>query len=176
MISSQKNTVFYKTNYKNIRKVYSIWVIMNSNKENTITKYSMHEQSIVGNVHANVSDYDLMSIYMIRLGRTIDETNESILRLLGTIFKSRNNSDQERILEEEYNIPMILSRKGEVNDMSSLGEGIYEEGIEEGIEKGIERSIQTLLVKGKSVEEVADLLDVDIDKVKAIEEQMLVDV
>lgn len=176
MISSQKNTVFYKTNYKNIRKVYSIWVIMNSNKENTITKYSMHEQSIVGNVHANVSDYDLMSIYMIRLGRTIDETNESILRLLGTIFKSRNNRDQERILEEEYNIPMIISRKGEVNDMSSLGEGIYEEGVEEGIEKGIERSIKTLLVKGKSVEEVADLLDVDIDKVKAIEEQMLVDV
>lgn len=176
MISSQKNTVFYKMNYKNIRKVYSIWVIMNSNKENTITKYSMHEQSIVGNVHANVSDYDLMSIYMIRLGRTIDETNESILRLLGTIFKSRNNSDQERILEEEYNIPMIISRKGEVNDMSSLGEGIYEEGVEEGIEKGIEQSIQTLLVKGKSVEEVADLLDVDIDKVKAIEERMLVDV
>ena len=56
--------------------------------------------------------------------------------------------------------------------MSSLGEGIYEEGVEEGIE----RSIKTLLVKGKSVEEVADLLDVDIDKVKAIEEQMLVDV
>ena len=81
-----------------------------------------------------------------------------------------------RILEEEYNIPMIISRKGEVNDMSSLGEGIYEEGVEEGIEKGIERSIKTLLVKGKSVEEVADLLDVDIDKVKAIEEQMLVDV
>lgn len=67
---------------------------------------------------------------------------------------------------------MIISRKGEVNDMSSLGEGIYEEGVEEGIE----RSIKTLLVKGKSVEEVADLLDVDIDKVKAIEEQMLVDV
>jgi len=55
--------------------------------------------------------------------------------------------------------------------MSSLGEGIYEEGIE----KGIEKAIQTLLMKDKSVEEVADLLDVDIDKVKAVEENMLVD-
>ena len=29
-------------------------------------------------------------------------------------------------------------------------------------------------MKGKSVEEVADLLDVDIDKVKTVEENMLV--
>ena len=143
---------------------------MNTDKENTITKYSMKEQSLIGDVKANVFDYDLMSIYMIRLGTTIDETSESILRLLGTIFKSRNNKDQERILEEEYNIPMIVPRKGEVNDMGSLGEGIYAEGVE----KGIEKSIQTLLKKGKSAEEVADLLDVDIDKVKAIEKKMLV--
>lgn len=143
---------------------------MNSDKENTITKYSMKEQSLIGDVKANVSDYDLMSIYMIRLGTTIDETSESILRLLGTIFKSRNNKDQERILEEEYNIPMIVPRKGEVNDMGSLGEGIFEEGAEY---KELQ-IIQTLLKKGKSVEEVADLLDVDVDKVKDIEEKMLV--
>ena len=170
MISSQKNTIFYKSDYKKIRKVYSIWVIMNTDKENTITKYSMKEQSLIGDVKEDITDYDLMSIYMIRLGSRIDENDESILRLLGTIFKSRDSKTQERILEDEYNIPMVVHRKGEVNDMSSLGEGIYEEGIE----KGIEKAIQTLLMKGKSVEEVADLLDVDIDKVKTVEENMLV--
>ena len=171
MISSQKNTVFFKSDYKKIRKVYSIWVIMNTDKENTITKYSMNEQSLIGDVKANVTDYDLMSIYMIRLGSKIDENNESILRLLGTLFKSKDSKTQERVLEDEYNIPMAVHRKGDVNNMSSLGEGIYEEGIE----KGIEKAIQTLLMKDKSVEEVADLLDVDIDKVKAVEENMLVD-
>ena len=174
MISSQKNTIFYKSDYKKIRKVYSIWVIMNTDKENTITKYSMNEQSLVGEVKANVTDYDLMSIYMIRLGSRIDENDESILRLLGTIFKSRDSKTQERILEEEYNIPMVLPKKGEVNEMSSLGEGIFEEGYDAGGEQKELHFIKTLLMKGKSVEEVADLLDVDIDKVKAIEEKMLV--
>ncbi len=178
MISSQKNTIFYKSDYKKIRKVYSIWVIMNTDKENTITKYSMNEQSLVGEVKANVTDYDLMSIYMIRLGSRIDENDESILRLLGTIFKSRDSKTQERILEEEYNIPMVLPKKGDVNEMSSLGEGIFEEGYDAGVDYGGEQKelhfIKTLLMKGKSVEEVADLLDVDIDKVKAIEEKMLV--
>ena len=174
MISSQKNTIFYKSDYKKIRKVYSIWVIMNTDKENTITKYSMQEQSLIGDVKANVTDYDLMSIYMIRLGTEIDENNESILRLLGTIFKSRDSKTQERILEDEYNIPMMLPKKGEVNDMGSLGEGIYEEGYDAGGEQKELHFIKTLLMKGKSVEEVADLLDVDIDKVKAVEENMLV--
>ena len=58
--------------------------------------------------------------------------------------------------------------------MSSLGEGIYEEGYDDGVEQKELDFIKTLLMKGKSVEEVADLLDVDIDKVKAIEEKMLV--
>ncbi len=174
MISSQKNTIFYKSDYKKIRKVYSIWVIMNTDKENTITKYSMNEQSLVGEVKANITDYDLMSIYMIRLGSEIDENNESILRLLGTIFKSRDSKTQERILEEEYNIPMVSPKKGEVNEMSSLGEGIFEEGYDAGGEQKELHFIKTLLMKGKSVEEVADLLDVDINKVKAIEEKMLV--
>ena len=143
---------------------------MNTDKENTITKYSMKEQSLIGDVKEDITDYDLMSIYMIRLGTEIDENNESILRLLGTIFKSRDSKTQERILEDEYNIPMMLPKKGEVNDMGSLGEGIFEEGAEY---KELQ-IIQTLLKKGKSVEEVADLLDVDIDKVKAVEENMLV--
>ena len=54
--------------------------------------------------------------------------------------------------------------------MGSLGEGIFEEGAEY---KELQ-IIQMLLKKGKSVEEVADLLDVDIDKVKAVEENILV--
>ena len=58
--------------------------------------------------------------------------------------------------------------------MSSLGEGIYEEGYDDGVEQKELDFIKTLLMKGKSVEEVADLLDVDIDKVKAIEVKMLV--
>ena len=58
--------------------------------------------------------------------------------------------------------------------MGSLGEGIFEEGYDAGGEQKELHFIKTLLMKGKSVEEVADLLDVDIDKVKAVEENILV--
>ena len=37
----------------------------------------MKEQSLIGDVKEDITDYDLMSIYMIRLGTEIDENNDS---------------------------------------------------------------------------------------------------
>lgn len=46
MISSQYGTVFVKSHYEKIQKVYSVWVCLNPPKErnNTITEYSFKEK------------------------------------------------------------------------------------------------------------------------------------
>ncbi|WP_051197826.1 hypothetical protein [Butyrivibrio sp. MB2005] len=51
MISAQKNTVFIKSHYEKIRKVYSIWIQMNVDDEykNTITRYRTVEENVIGN-------------------------------------------------------------------------------------------------------------------------------
>lgn len=52
MISSQYGTVFTKSHYEKIQKVYSVWICMNPPKErgNTITEYSLTEKHHVGKV------------------------------------------------------------------------------------------------------------------------------
>lgn len=50
MISAQKGTEFKKSNYDDIKKVYSIWICMDvpRNMEYTITSYRMHRDVLFG--------------------------------------------------------------------------------------------------------------------------------
>ena len=50
----------------------------------------------------------------------------------------------------------------------------YQEGQDDGRESTIVLHVTKLLSKHKSVEEVADLLDLDVDRVKEIEQTMMV--
>ncbi len=70
MISSQYGTVFTKSHYEKIKKVYSIWICMNPPKirNNTITEYSLVEKNLFGNVKEEKEYYDLMTAVMICLG------------------------------------------------------------------------------------------------------------
>lgn len=72
MISSQYGTVFTKSHYEKIKKVYSIWICVNPPKgrENTITGYSITEKNYVGNVKEQTKNYDLMTSVMICLGHS----------------------------------------------------------------------------------------------------------
>ena len=69
LISAQKNKVFSHTHYEKIRKVYSIWITMNTSaeKSNTITRYSISEHNVVGLVKELPKNYNLMNIVIIRL-------------------------------------------------------------------------------------------------------------
>ena len=71
MISSQYGTEFTKSHYENIKKVYSIWICMNPPKkrENSITRYFLAEENLTGSVKERKSNYDLMTIIMICLGK-----------------------------------------------------------------------------------------------------------
>lgn len=90
MISSQYGTVFTKSHYEKIQKVYSVWIGMNPPKErtNTITEYSLTEKQHVGKVKEVEEHYDLMSAIMVCLGRNEDETEYELLRLLDVLLSS----------------------------------------------------------------------------------------
>ena len=51
----------------------------------------------------------------------------------------------------------------------------YDAAVEQAVEQGVEKAASKLLSKGKTVEEVAELLDMDIEKVQEIEKKMLVE-
>lgn len=51
MLSSQYGSVFTKSHYEKIKKVYSIWICTDvpQDRAGTITKYEVHEVNVYGN-------------------------------------------------------------------------------------------------------------------------------
>ena len=169
MISAQYGTVFTKSHYEKIQKVYSVWICMNPPKErsNTITEYSLTEKHHIGKVKEVEEYYDLMSAIMVCLGRNEDETEHELLRLLDVLLSSdKKAKEKKEILENEFQIPMTETMETEVEYMCNLSDGVEQKGIEKGIEKEQLRLIQKKLEKNKSIEQIAEEVELDVESVK----------
>ena len=166
MISAQYGTEFTKSHYEKIKKVYSIWICMNppENRKNSITKYSITEQNLVGDVKEPHENYDLITAIMICLGDDSDNEPDSLLRLLDILLSSdRNVNEKKRLLENDFQISMTEHLERGVSEMCNLSKGIEEKGIQKGIEQGIEQgtlsSIKSLMESmGWSLEQAMDAL------------------
>ena len=172
MISSQYGTVFTKSHYEKIQKVYSIWICMNPPKKrnNTITEYGLTEKNHVGNVREKEEFYDLINVVMICLGEDEKETSNELLRLLDVLLSSdRRAKEKKSILENEFKIHMTEKMEEEVAYMCNLSDGVENKGIQKGIKIGIEqenlRAIRRKLEKNKSIEQIADELELSIEDV-----------
>lgn len=155
MISAQKNTIFFKSHYEKIRKVYSIWIQMNVDEEksNTITRYRIAEEQVIGNVPEEESNYDLLTVMMLRLGSAEQAVDKPILRLLNVLLSAETKpKDKKMILEKDFNIPMSTSISKEANVMCNLGEGIREKAFEQAFEQATQETrIDTVINLMKSL-------------------------
>ncbi len=145
MISSQYGTVFTKSHYEKIQKVYSVWICTNPPKKrnNTITKYSVVENQYVGNVKEQEDYYDLMTAIIICLGVRDEDRENDLLGLLDILLSSDiNASEKKRIIEKDYDIPMTEKMKGDLEIMCNLSDGVEQKGIEKGIKIGVEQGIE----------------------------------
>ena len=180
MISSQYGREFTGPDYGKLKKVYSIWICMNppKNKENTITRYRLVEEHLVGEAVEPVGNYDLLSIVMLCLGDPEAEGKESALRMLDVLFSDETSvAEKKKILAEEYDIPMTQKLDQEVSSMCNLSEGVLRKGLTrgmaqgmaqgrvegraEGLAEGILSSIQSLMKNlNVSVERAMTILDI----------------
>ena len=180
MISSQYGREFTGPDYGKLKKVYSIWICMNppKNKENTITRYRLVEEHLVGEAVEPVGNYDLLSIVMLCLGNPEAEGKESALRMLDVLFSDETSvAEKKKILAEEYDIPMTQKLDQEVSSMCNLSEGVLRKGLTrgmaqgmaqgrvegraEGLAEGILSSIQSLMKNlNVSVERAMTILDI----------------
>ena len=120
MISSQYGTEFSDSHYEKIKKVYSIWICLNPPKkwENCITRYSITEENLIGNVKERKENYDIMTAVMVFLGKPQSENYGGILKLLDTLLSTETNPLQKKkILEENFQIQMTQKLESEVSLM-----------------------------------------------------------
>ncbi len=180
MISSQYGTVFTKSHYEKIKKVYSIWVCTNASKEweYNIARYGIIEENIIGNAKAKTSHYDLLSMVMICLGQKQYTELGGLLRLLNLVLVDNDLNQQEKKnkLAEEFSIKMTPRLERGVQEMCNLSEGVERRGIEKGIALGLAKGREQManetvieLLKEKfSIEMIARATKLTVEQVKEI--------
>lgn len=180
LISQQMDVEYTAEDYDGVKKVYSIWICMNTPNKNKSYKQvadSIVEYSAKPNIlypNDGLSDiiatgrYDLMSTIFINLNadRTVDSKNK-LIGMLSTLFSDKIPIDRKKeILENEYNIPMTVELEREVSTMCNLSDIAWEQGIEEGLEKG--KSIIYDLIQSRLItpEIGAEKLEITVERLK----------
>ena len=183
MISAQKDTEFKRSNYNDIKKVYSIWICMEvpRNMEYTVTSYRMDKKVLFGNPKKRFR-YDLMEVVMICLGREEKAVNGNRLHgMLSTLLSEKlTPKEKETQLSNEYGFETSTELEGGLKQMCNYSDLIEERGIAKGIEQGIEKGerlrllslIQKKLAKGKSLEQIADDLEETVEAILPLYEQV----
>ena len=135
LISAQNGTVFTKSDYQKLRKVYSIWICVNPAKRfrNTITRYSLKPETIIGNAVEAPENYDLINIVMVCLGKMEEWNDNNLIKFLGVLFQNELSAREKKdILERDFNIPMTETFESEVDDMCNLSQGVAEKAMQQG--------------------------------------------
>lgn len=146
-ISSQLHREFANQQYNEIKKVYSIWIVMNA-KEETMDKIHLQKEDILG-VSRWKPMYDILNVIIIRIRNALQEDNtQKLHRLLTALFAENVAFEKRCDVLEEFGIGLEEGRKEKVNHMCNLGEGIWERGIEAGMELGIETGIERGIERG----------------------------
>ena len=119
--------------------MYSIWVCTKPSDEfqNTLTRYSICPEQLIGNATEKSENYDLMSVVTICLGKPDSENYTGILKFLDVLLSSsRAATEKKKILEEEFGVAMSEELEREVLIMCNLSQGVKAEGREEGRREG----------------------------------------
>lgn len=180
MISDEYGTVFSNAEYDKLEKVYSVWICMNPvvSRRNTISKYSIKEENVVGHTYEPENNYDLMSVLMICLNGAHTANYEGILKFLDVLLSPEYEAHTKKtIMEKEFHIPMTKNVESEVENMCNLSQGVIELGRSQGIAEGQLNEKISLIIKkvkkGKPIDVIAEELEEDTDTVTPIYEAVV---
>lgn len=116
-----------------------------------------------------------MTVAMVCLGDTKDKSESELINMLNVMFSSRMETDEKiEILENEFHLPMTEKLKEEVEEVGSFSDYFERQGMERGMKKGIEKGIEhnqislitSKLKKNKTIEQIADEVELSIEKVE----------
>ena len=173
LLSRQKNAEdgFESSNFKDLQKVYSIWICPNHTKErdDVINVYHIKEECLKNEWHNQLEDYDLMEVIMLYPGSDYDYEDEGngLLEMLNILFTRKLKAEEKKqLLEKKYDIIMTEKMDEEVEYMCNLSESVLKEGLEQGIQQGLEQGITQEKIKS-AIEHTKNLMEsanIDINK------------
>lgn len=158
LISAQYGVDFLNSDFENIKKVYSIWICLNSNKDiaNSIVEYKFTPNLKLGSELAvtSESNYNLMDLVVVHLNSKFHSNDRKSLPYMLNLLiddlpqKGKSKSAWDELVEN-YNVDTSDFRG--VNDMCKFSEIIassnYKKGVEEGFQQGQEDGFQRGLIE-----------------------------
>ena len=161
LISSQKERDFVKTNYNDIRRVFSIWVCMNMD-ENSMSYVHLSKDDLIGG-YPWKGGLDLLNIVMIGIANELPEHDDKyeLHRLLSTLLSMELSTDEKLgIIKSEYSIPVDDKLRKDVSAMCNLSQGI----------KDAENAkiIMNMHKKGYTSEQIAEIVERTIEEVEDV--------
>ncbi|MCI8363120.1 MAG: hypothetical protein HFJ41_08515 [Clostridia bacterium] len=168
LISSQKERDFIKTNYNDIRRVFSIWICMNMDR-NSMAYVHLAKDNLLDS-YPWKGGIDLLNIVLIGIANELPEHDDKyeLHRLLSTLLSMELSVDEKLgIMEKEYSIAVDDRIREDVSAMCNLSQGIREKGRAEGEEKIILNMHQNNF----TLEQIALATSRSIEEIKAIIEK-----
>ena len=156
MISAQKQTEFYHSEYDNLKKVRSIWLCLdNSADGDSIEEIRLDRYTVFG-CRKTPYDVDLMRgiIINVRNGKYIKESQNVLISMLEKLLSEMSVEEKKRILTEEYGMIMTTELEGRMQTMCNWSEAIWEQGIEKGIGKERINAIERMIQAGATKEQI----------------------
>lgn len=167
MISAQKQTEFFHSDFDNLKKVRSIWICMDSEeKEDSIKEIFLDTKTVFGNKGITYR-MDLMKGIIINIRstknfcpeETMEKSQNTLISMLEELFSGKSATEKKQILEDEYGMVMNDELEGKIKIMCNLSEAIkdsaFQMGISEGIAKervsAIKRMIKATITKEQIV-------------------------
>ena len=156
MISAQKQTEFFRSDYDSLKRVRSIWICQ-GNEENgdSIEEISLDKKTVYGNPESTYGT-DLVKgiIINIRNRENVKSSQNILISMLEDLLSQTDSEQKKRILTEEYGMIMTTELEGRIQTMCNLSENIRDTAIEEGIEKERLNAIERMVNAGFSKEQI----------------------
>lgn len=165
LISSQKERDFVRTNYNDIKRIFSIWVCMDMD-ENCMDYVHLTDDKLLGS-YPWKGGIDLLNIVLIGIANELPEHDDKyeLHRLLSTLLSMELSAPEKLgIMEKEYSIAVDGRIREDVNAMCNLSQGIREKGRAEGEEK----FIMNMHRKGYTLEQIAECAEKTVEEVEAV--------
>ena len=150
MISAQKQTEFFHSDFDNLKKVRSIWICMDSGEtEDSIEEIGFDRKIVFGN-KKNSYHMDLMKGIIVNIrsgadsssGKAVKKSQNVLIAMLEELVSRKDASEKKHILEDEYGLKMTAELERRIQIMCNWSESIIErERIRERID-AIKRMIK----------------------------------
>ena len=130
MISAQKQTEFFHSDFDNLKKVRSIWICMdNVETEDSIEEISLDRKIVFGN-KKNPYHTDLMKAIIVNIrngsGESVKKSQNVLIAMLEELVSKKDAAEKKRILVDEYGMIMTAELERRIQIMCNWSESIRE--------------------------------------------------